>query len=135
MYAIAALFFKMTLELKAAAQTYPLFIIGLLVFLTTLYVLQMIRGARKNGITSGLEDFEGFLPKQFIPIVAMIVLYLIVMYAVGFWISTLLFMMFCLCFLKVKLWQSVLSTAAILALVYCAFTLFLHVKLPSGILL
>ncbi|MFR1038341.1 MAG: hypothetical protein ACLSE4_05750 [Clostridium sp.] len=39
-----------------------------------------------------------------------------------------------LLFLKVKKWQILLSTAVILVLVYCAFTLFLGVKLPMGIL-
>lgn len=61
MYAICALFLVMTLRLPAAAQTYPLFIIILLAALTTLYVVQMVRAAKKRGVTSGLEDFEGFL--------------------------------------------------------------------------
>ncbi len=37
-------------------------------------------------------------------------------------------------FLKVPKWQILLSTAVILVLVYCAFTLFLKVKLPMGLL-
>ena len=132
-YAVCALFLVMTLRLPAAAQTYPLFIIILLAALTTLYVVQMVRGA-KNGVTTGLEDFEGFLPKQFFPILAMVVLYLVVMYFAGFYIATLVFMAACLLFLKVPKWQILLSTAVILALVYCAFTLFLKVKLPVGLL-
>ena len=94
----------------------------------------MVRGAKKNGVTTGLEDFEGFLPKQFFPILAMVVLYLVVMYFAGFYIATLVFMAACLLFLKVPQWQILLSTAVILALVYCAFTLFLKVKLPVGLL-
>ena len=64
----------------------------------------------------------------------MIILYLVVMYFTGFYISTLVFMVACLLFLKVPKWQILLSAAAILALVYCAFTLFLKVRLPAGLL-
>lgn len=133
-YAVCALFLVMTLRLPTAAQTYPLFIIILLAALTTLYVAQMFRAAKKSGVTTGLEDFEGFLPKQFFPILGMVVLYLVIMYFAGFYIATLVFMAACLLFLKVPKWQIVLSTAVILVLVYCAFTLFLKVKLPMGLL-
>ena len=133
-YAVCVLFLVMTLRLPAAAQTYPLFIIILLAALTTLYVAQMLRAAKKSGVTSGLEDFEGFLPRQFFPILGMVVLYLVVMYFAGFYIATLVFMVVCLLFLKVPKWQILLSTAVILVLVYCAFTLFLKVKLPVGLL-
>ena len=133
-YAVCVLFLVMTLRLPAAAQTYPLFIIIMLAALTTLYVAQMRRAAKKSGVTSGLEDFEGFLPRQFFPILGMVVLYLVVMYFAGFYIATLVFMVVCLLFLKVPKWQILLSTAVILVLVYCAFTLFLKVKLPVGLL-
>ncbi len=133
-YAVCLLFLVMTLRLPSAAQTYPLFIIILLFALTTLYAVQMAFAAKKSGITSGLEDFEGFLPKQFFPILGMVVVYLVIMYFAGFYIATLLFMAACLLFLKVPKWQILLSTAVILVLVYCAFTLFLKVKLPMGLL-
>lgn len=133
-YAVALFFLAMTLKLPKPAQAYPLFIIILLLCLTSLYVVQMIIGAKKKGVVSGLEDFKGFLPKQFFPILAMITAYLIIMYLAGFYISTALFIVISLLFLKVKKWQIILSTAVILLLVYCAFTLFLGVKLPMGIL-
>ncbi len=134
MYAVCAFFLVLTLQLPKAAQTYPLFIIVLLAGLTTLYAVQMARAAKKSGVTSGLEDFEGFLPKQFFPVLVMVILYLVIMYFAGFYIATLVFMVACLLFLKVPKWQILLSTAVILALVYCAFTLFLKVKLPVGLL-
>ena len=133
-YAVCALFLVMTLQFPKAAQTYPLFIILLLALLTTLYVAQMVRGAKKCGVTSGLEDFAGFLPKQFFPVLGMVILYLVMMYFTGFYISTLVFMVVCLLFLKVPKLQILLTTAVILVLVYCAFTLFLKVKLPVGLL-
>ena len=133
-YAVCLLFLIMTLQLPSAAQTYPLFIIILLAALTTLYELQMAVGAKRRGVTSGLEDFEGFLPRQFFPVLGMVIVYLVIMYFAGFYIATLLFMAACLLFLKVPKWQILLSTGVILALVYCAFTLFLKVKLPMGLL-
>ena len=81
-----------------------------------------------------MEDFKDFLPKQFFPVLAMIIVYLVLMYFVGFYIPTALFMVVSLLFLKVKKCQILLSTAVILVLVYCAFTLFLGVKLPMGTL-
>lgn len=134
MYAVAIFFLVMTRKLPGPAQAYPLFIIVLLLGLTTLYLVQMLIGAKKTGVTSGLEDFEGFLPKQFFPVLVMIIAYLIVMYLTGFYISTLLFMVGCLLFLKVPKLQLLIATVVILALVYCAFTMFLGVKLPAGIL-
>ena len=91
-YAVALFFLSMTLKLPKPAQAYPLFIIVLLLALTTLYVVQMIIGAKKKGVESGMEDFKDFLPKQFFPVLAMIVVYLVLMYFVGFYISTALFM-------------------------------------------
>lgn len=134
MYGVCLMFLVMTLRLPAAAQTYPLFIIVLLAGLTTVYAVQMVIAAKKKGVTSGLEDFADFLPKQFFPVLAMAILYLVVMYFAGFYIATLLFMAVCLLFLKVPKWQILLSVAVILALVYCAFTLFLQVRLPVGLL-
>lgn len=135
MYGICILFFSMTVKLKPAAQTYPTFIICLLAGLTTLYVIQMIRAAKREGITSGIDEvFEGFLPKQFLPIFAMILLYLVGMYLIGFYISTTVFMIGCLLYLKVPKLHIVISTIVVVGLVYCAFTAFLGVKLPAGLL-
>ena len=43
-------------------------------------------------------------------------------------------MVACLWFLKVPKWQVVVSTLAIVCLVYAAFAMFLGVKLPVGLL-
>ena len=97
-YAVALFFLSMTLKLPKPAQAYPLFIIVLLLGLTTLYVAQMVIGAKKKGVESGMEDFKDFLPKQFFPVLAMIIVYLVLMYFVGFYISTALFMVVSLLF-------------------------------------
>ncbi len=135
MYAVCIMFLAMTLNLKKEAQTYPLFIIVLLFLLTTAYLIQMLISAKKKGVTSGIKEiFADFLPKQFFPILAMIIGYLVAMYLVGFYISTVLLMIGCLVFLKVPKWQIVITTLVIIGLVYGAFTMFLGVKLPVGLL-
>ena len=132
MYAICAFFLYMTLQLPKSAQIYPLCVISLLAALTTFHVFNMIRAAIREGVTSGLEDFADFVPSQFFTIFAMIVIYLVIMPYLGFYISSILFMTASLIFLRVKILPAVLAEIAIFALVYCAFTLFLEVRLPSG---
>ena len=134
MYGVCAFFLYMTLQLPKAAQFYPLCVIALLAALTTLHVFNMIRAAIKEGVESGLDDFKDFVPSQFFTLFAMIVIYLAVMPYLGFYVASVLFMSASLIFLRVKLWQAVLAEIAIIALVYCAFTLFLEVRLPAGIL-
>ena len=133
MYAVCAFFLYMTLQLPKAAQIYPLCVIALLAGLTTLHVFNMIRAAISYGVESGLEDFKNFVPSQFFILFLMILIYLAVMPYAGFYIASILFMGASLIFLRVKIWQIVLSEIVIIALVYCAFTLFLEVRLPAGI--
>ena len=134
MYAVCAFFLYMTLQLPEAAQIYPLCVIALLAALTTLHVFNMIRGAIREGVTSGLEDFKDFLPSQFFILFAMIITFLILMPWLGFYLASVLFMSACLIFLRVKIWQGVLAEIVILALVYFAFSVFLEVRLPEGTL-
>ena len=71
---------------------------------------------------------------QFFMLFAFIVIYLIAMPYLGFYLASILFMSAALLFLRVKLWQIILSEIVIIALVYCAFTLFLEVRLPAGVI-
>ena len=135
MYGVCAFFLYMTLQLPKSAQIYPLCVISLLAALTTLHVVNMVRGAIREGITSGLEDFKDFVPVQFFTLLGMIVLYIAAMPYLGFYVSSIVFMAASLLFLRVKVWQIVLAEIAIFVLVYCAFTLFLEVRLPAGSLL
>ena len=132
MYAVCGFFLYMTLQLPKAAQIYPLCVNALLAALTTLHVFNMIRSAIREGVTSGLEDFKEFLPSQFFVLLGMIIIYLAVMPYLGFYVSSIIFMTASLLFLRVKIWQIILAELAIFILVYCAFTLFLEVRLPSG---
>ncbi|MBQ9564428.1 MAG: tripartite tricarboxylate transporter TctB family protein [Synergistaceae bacterium] len=138
MYGVCLFFLTMTLELPKAAQIYPLCIIVLLAALTTLQAFNMLRGALRarrgagGAVTSGLEDFKDFVPRQFFPLFALIIGYLVLMPYVGFYLASTLFIVVSLVFLRVKWWQILLSAGALLLLVYGAFTVFLGVRLPVG---
>ena len=118
MYAVCAFFFLMSRDLKKGARIYPLCIIAILFLLT-------------SGIP---EIFEGFQPKQFFIVLGMLIAYLIGMYFVGFYLATIVLMAASLLYLRVPKWQILISTIVIIGLVYGAFTMFLGVKLPVGLL-
>ena len=133
-YAICAFFYTQTIKLKESIQTYPKFITLVLFGLTTLYLVQMIVKARKYGVADGKEEFKEFQAKQFFVCLILTILYLLAVSYIGFYVSTFVFLVVSLLALKVKPLPTAIATAAILLLVYLAFTLFLKVKLPRGIL-
>lgn len=133
-YAICAFFYSQTLKLDADSQTYPRFIIIILFGLTTLYLLQMLFRARKFGTQNSNGEFQGFQPLQFFGCLVLTLLYLVSVHFIGFYVSTVVFMVVTLLFLKVKPVPILIATVAIILLVYVAFTLFLKVKLPTGLL-
>ena len=95
----------------------------------------MILNARRFGVESGVDTvFAGFKPMQFIVSVALILVYFVLMKYVGFFVSTTLFMLACLLFLRVPILATVISIVSIDLLIYLAFVLFLGVRLPAGIL-
>lgn len=133
MYVICGFFYAYSFDLDADSRTYPLFTIGLLFALTTLYLIQMIIAARKHGVESGKEEvFEGFKPAQFIVSVVLVIVYFFMMKYLGFFVATIVYMVAAMLYLKVPVLQTVIAVAAITLLIYLAFVVFLGVKLPSG---
>ena len=137
-YAICALFLYMSLQLKPAAQIYPLALIGILALLDSLYLCARLWRMRKDGARKIVDDlgkiFSGFLPGQFFFVAAACVAYLIALYYLGFYLSSLLYLAIVMLFLKVKQWQLWLTVAILGLLIYGVFTLFLKVPLPQGLL-
>lgn len=133
MYAVCGFFYYHMTKLKASSQTYPRFTIILLFGLTTLYLVQMLVAARRFGVESGVNEvFKDFQPMQFFVCLGATILYLVCIYFFGFYISTLLFMLAVLLFLKVPPLYTVITVVVIVALIYFAFQRFLGVKLPVG---
>ena len=133
MYLVCAYFYTQTIKFQADSQTYPMFTIALLFGLTTLYLLQMIVAAKKHGVESGVDTvFKDLQPKQLLVCLLGAIVYVVLMYFFGFYISTAIFMAAVLLYLRVPLLHSAIAIVAILALVYFAFGRFLGVRLPVG---
>ena len=133
MYAVCGFFYYHMTKLKASSQTYPRFTIILLFALTTLYLVQMIVAAKKHGVESGVDVvFKDFQAAQFFVCLGATILYLVCIYFFGFYISTVLFMVGVLLYLKVPPLFTVVTVVVIIALIYFAFQRFLGVKLPVG---
>ena len=135
MYAVSAFFYIYMQELPEDSRTYPTFTIVLLFGLTTLYLITMVVNAVKHGTEAGMESFSGFVPKQFFFCLGMVVLYLVGIMYLGFFVSTVIFMVAVMAYLKVPVKHTVIATVALNVLLYVAFVVFLKVKLPAGILI
>ena len=135
MYAVCAFFYVYSFDLSEGSKTYPLFTIGLLFGLTTLYLINMIIAAKKHGVESGVEEiFDGFQPKQFAISLVLIIIYFVMMKYLGFFSATIVFMMAALLYLKVPVLFTVITVVVINVLIYVAFVKFLGVRLPAGLL-
>ena len=135
MYAVCAFFYVYSFDLKKGSETYPLFTIALLFGLTTLYLINMILAAKKFGVESGVNEvFEGFMPKQFFISLALIIIYFLMMKYLGFFVSTTVFMLAALVYLKVPTLHTIIAIVAVDVLIYLAFVQFLGVRLPKGLL-
>ena len=133
MYAVCGFFYYHMTKLKASSQTYPRFTIILLFGLTTLYLIQMLVAAKKNGVESGVDEvFKDFQPVQFFVCLGATILYLIGIYFFGFYIPTVIFMAAVLLYLRVPPLYAAIAVVVIIALIYFAFQKFLGVKLPVG---
>ena len=136
MYIVCAVFYYKTVHLNEEIQSYPKFTVILLFGLTTMYLVQMVLAAKRNGVESGVDTvFKGFQPAQFFVSLAAVVVYVILINFLGFYIATAIFLIGLLLYLKVPYLATAITVAVILALVYFAFAKFLGVKLPKGLLL
>lgn len=136
-YGVILFFFVMTISLKKEAQIYPMVVMALLFLLNTGFLVQQMTQAKKEG-RKGVNDlmslFEGFQPRQFAVVLVFSVLYVCLIGVLGFYVSTALYLVVTLLSLRVKPLYILITVLAFACLVYCAFTMFLHVPLPAGIL-
>ena len=136
MYIVCAYFYYQTVHLAEEIQSYPRFTVTLLFGPTTLYLVQMLIAAFRNGTEGGADKvFKGFQPAQFFVTLAAVILYVIAINFLGFYIATAIFLVCLLLYLKVPYLHTAIAVVVILALVYFAFAKFLGVRLPKGTLL
>ncbi len=136
MYAILGAFLYMTLQLKVEARIYPLFVMGILFILVTMYSIKCgIAYSKTKEITNDFTKiFADFEPKQFFGIIAFSVLFIVLINIVGFYSSTVLYLVTVLLFLKVPKVHIGITTVVFTLLMYGVFTMFLRVPLPTGFL-
>ena len=135
-YAIAIAFLIMTLNLPEAAQVYPMVLITALIFVNTLYLIRTFLKYRQD---HRIENdypivFNGFLFKQFFGVFLSIIVYLVLMYFCGYYISTVLYLAGSLLFLKVPVRYNLMTIVVMIIMVAVVFSYFLKVPLPTGIL-
>ena len=71
------------------------------------------------------QKFQDFQAVQFFGVCAFCVIYLILIQKLGYYLSSVLFMLGCMLFLRVKPLFVVLSTAILMGIIYGVFTVFL----------
>ena len=100
MYAFSFFFLYLTQSFPLGARHYPHFVIGLLLILTSVRVGQMVRDYRREKTSENDMPvlFDGFMPKQFWTMFAAFILYFVMMYLVGFYPASLVYLLFCLKF-------------------------------------
>jgi len=136
MYAVCAFFYVYSFDLHEDSLTYPRFTIVLLFGLTTLYLIQMIIAARKFGVESGVDTvFAGFKAAQFFIAVVLTIVYFFLMKYLGFFSSTIIYMVAALVYLRVPPLHTVIAVIGVNVMIYIAFVEFLGVRLPKGLLI
>lgn len=140
-YAICLLFLYMTVQLKAAAQIYPLALIAIVAILDTLYLIKCLykafeaKKAGKQGLINDLPQlFNGFMPRQFFFVATACIAYMALLRWLGFYLTSFIFLVGVMLWLKVKISQMCITILILGVMVYGVFTLFLNVPLPRGIL-
>ncbi len=137
-YAVSLLFFVMTIDLPPDAQTYPMGLIVALAGFNTLFFIQcLFRAIRTGGIrfvNDFPELFKGMLVGQFAFVCAGCFIFLCLVYAVGYYLASALYLAGTLAFFKVPGKWIALTLVTLVVLVYAVFTMFLKVPLPVGML-
>lgn len=133
-YGICLFFYYYLQELPPEAQTYPLCLISGLFILNTLFVVLNVIKLKKIGMENDLHSvFEGFLKSQFFTVLSACVVYIVGVYYIGFYITSIAYLIIIMTFLKVPLKSSVLTVFVLGLVIYFVFTMFLKVPLPMGV--
>lgn len=137
MYLFSFFFLYFTMDFPVKARSYPYFVIGLLLLLTTVRVSHMVRDYRREHriIDDMSEVFDGFLPRQFRVMFFAFILFFILMYFLGFYIAALIYLLGCLFYFHIPKKHIVLVLVCMMALIYGTFDVFLNVPLPEGVIL
>ncbi len=133
-YLFVLFFAYQTSQLPAEAQSYPSFLLGVIFLLNSLYLgvaLWKLK-SKKESINDMAHLYDGFIPKQFFPVLLGAGLYVALIYWFGYYIASIVYMAVALALLKVRAKWIALVIVALLIVIWLVFTLFLKVPLPGG---
>ncbi len=134
-YAIATWFLVMTVQLPDPAQSYPLILIPALYVCNTLLLIKQVMSYTRHKlfINDLKQIFKAFLPGQFFGVIAGCLIYLALLNYLGYYISSVLYLLLAQFFLKVRPIPALISCVVVIGVTYLVFSLFLRVPLPTGI--
>ncbi len=135
-FGVGIWFLAMTLQLPEPAQSYPLLLITALLFCNFLLLVKQLYqfSKKKVFINDTREIFKGFLPIQYFGVVIGCLLYLAVVNYLGYYISSVVYLLAAQYFLKTKPIPALISCVVVIGVTYLVFSLFLRVPLPLGVL-
>lgn len=127
---IAGIFFINTFKLPEDTQGYPRFMLGIM---TTLAILLIIKSFIKSEDQSWKDLFGYIQWKRFLYVFIFSLLYLVLINKVGFFITTVGYLLIMMIFLKGSRSLILISIPSFTLLLYLIFRVFLKVPLPTGI--
>ncbi|WP_027128744.1 tripartite tricarboxylate transporter TctB family protein [Fusobacterium perfoetens] len=129
-YIVTFSFFIQSFSLIKDAGLFPRLISGVLIFLNTLYALEIYRG--KDNKKKKKDDM---LPNKLVGIIVLSTLYVILVNFLGYVITTLIYLPVTMKYLGIKNNKIIfLSSIISVVVIYLCFVTLLDVPIPTGIL-
>lgn len=129
--AIAGLFYYMISRLPERATIYPLFVTTLLLALTLIHLFITYRSKSTEESTV----FKDINYKQLLVVLGVSGIYVGLINILGYVVSTVLYMLVSLMFLKTNRFKSILLSFGTAAFIFILFKIILRVPLPQGFLI
>lgn len=133
-YVLGFAYIGVVSQMSKAAATYPLFVGLLLMVLNTVFLIKVYISRKKNKPEEE-KLFNDFKTKQFTIVLITCVSYIAAMGILGFYTSTIIYLMGTLALLGVKKKWILVTTVVFCFVIYMAFTVLLRVPLPTGYLI
>ena len=136
LFILEAFYFFLIKQLPEKAARYPLFVLGLMVFLTLLLAINTSIIKPKNAEEDKGEDqFKGNLYGQCFLIMALSAVYVILIDIIGFFVTTAIYLFVTMVALKSSIKWSIVVSILFPIFLYLIFVSFLKVPVPRGFLL
>ena len=135
LFILEAFYFFLIKQLPEKAARYPLFVLGLMVFLTLLLAINTFIIKPKNEAEKESDQFKGILYRQFFLIIALSAVYIVLIDIIGFFVTTAIYLFVTMVALKSSIKWSIVVSILFPIFLYFLFVSFLKVPVPKGFLL